>query len=369
MKKNKKILLVSVSTGSGHIRAAEALEKTAKKKYKHLTVEHIDMMNYVSTPIRKSVIESYDIMAKQLPNLWGFFYKTTNKQQLLNQAPKFAKLFNQINTGAFFNYIKKFEPDHILCTHFLPIHALFTMNKKIKLTCPISILMTDYHNHAFQTSPNISRYFISTEKMQWKLMSAGIDKKNITISGIPIDPVFYKQKKVNKLKNKYKATSEQKNLLILSGGQGLVDTNNIVSALFKSKQKIKIFTIAGKNKKLKNQLDKLKAPKNIKLNVIGWTDKIDEYIRIADLIITKPGGLTTTECISLNKPIIAISPIPGQEEYNAEYLLENQLGVIARDSDELLFYVETNPPQLKTRKKIHSTKKKSSEIILDKISK
>ena len=368
--KQKKILLISVSAGSGHVRAAQALEKTAKTKFPEMDITHIDMMDYVSTPLRKTIVDSYNIIAKQLPEVWGFFYKKTNKPKIAKYAQKMAGLLNMINTGPFYNYIKATQPDIILCTHFLPIHALSTIqNSKNRKNSKISMLLTDYHNHFFQTSPIINHYFVSCEKIKWRMIYMGIPEEKITESGIPVDPIFYENKKIDELKKIYQADETRKNVLVLSGGQGLVDTNKIILTLWKSNQNLHIFAVAGSNDKLKRELEKLSPPENMRLTVLGWTDKIDEYMRIADIIITKPGGLTTTECITLKKPIIAISPIPGQEEYNAEYILENNFGVIARTPEDLLYYIEKNTPVFPNLKNEINNKKTSAEIILEELQK
>lgn len=366
----KKILLVSVSTGSGHVRAAQALERMAKAKFPGMDVTHIDMMDYVSLPLKKTILDSYNLLATQLPGVWGFFYKKTNKLKISQYVQKLAGLLNTINTGPFYRYIKKTQPDIILCTHFLPIHALSTVphlnNKK---TGKVSILLTDYDNHSFQTLPIIDHYFVSCEKIKWRMIYMGIPEENITVSGIPVDPVFYENKPLDSLNKEYQISKTQKNILVLAGGQGMVDTGKIISTLFRSKQNLHIFTVAGTNDKLKRELEKLSPPENMRLDVIGWTDKMDEYMRIADIIITKPGGLTTTECIVLKKPIIAISPIPGQEEYNAEYILENNFGAVARAPEDLLYYIEKNTPVFSNLKNEQNNKKPSAEIILEELQK
>lgn len=362
---NKKILLISVSTGSGHVRAAQAIERTAKAKFPEIEVTHINMMDYVSLPVKNTILDSYSLLATQLPEVWGFFYKKTNKLKMSKYAQKMAGLLNMVNAGRFYNYIKKTQPDIIVCTHFLPMHALSTMTYQPKT----AIILTDYDNHYFQTLSNVNHYFVPTEKIKWRMVYMGIPKENITISGIPVDPVFYENKPIEKLREQYKTSENEQNILVLSGGQGLIDTEQIISTLFKSVKNLHIFAISGNNDKLRRKLEKLSPPENIKLTALGWTDKMDEYMRIADIIITKPGGLTTTECITLKKPIIAISPIPGQEEYNTEYILENNFGVVARTPEDLLFYVEKNTPSFSLLKNKNISEKASAEIILEELKK
>ena len=145
-----KILLISVSTGSGHVKAAEALKKTANILYPKLDIEHINMMDYVSLAMKKTITEFYDIMAKKIPDLWGYFYKKTNSAKLAPHTNKIASLFNQLNSATFFKFVLDYKPTHILCTHFIPLYALLALQNKNELNTKISILMTDYFSHDLQ---------------------------------------------------------------------------------------------------------------------------------------------------------------------------------------------------------------------------
>lgn len=363
--KKTKILLISTSTGSGHVKTADALKKTAQNLYPDLDIEHIDMMDYVSLPLKKTILESYDLMAKRAPDLWGYFYKKTNSSKLAPYSDKMSNFFNQFNSAAFFRYILQNKPTHILCTMFLPLYAILSIQKKNDFDTKVSMLMTDYFSHDLQIAKNVQHYFVPTKKTEYHLTQCGVDVRNITISGIPIDPIFFTKKNLPSLKKKYGTNNDKTNLLILAGGQGLIDTSSIIKTLSKSNTNYRVFTIAGKNKKLESKLSQMKDINNVELHVIGWTDDMDEYMRIADYIITKPGGLTTTECITLEKPIIATSPIPGQEECNVEYILENNFGVVVRTPSDLLYYLEN--PKLWTKKIKKPVTTPAATIILNKL--
>lgn len=361
----KKLLLISISAGSGHMRAAEAVKKEAVLNYPEFAVEHIDMMDYINSALKKTIIESYALMAKKLPELYGFFYKKTDTPKISHFTKTLSNFFNQFNCGRFFKYIKEYNPDHILCTHFLSVYALQPLQKNNNIKARISILTTDYYSHDLQIIKNIDHYFVSNEKISYHLIKSGIEPNNITESGIPVDSVFYQNKLTEALKKSYHIMPEDFNILILSGGKGLVDTGNIIKTLFDFKKPARIIAISGENRKLQEKLNSLYAPTHISLEVIGWTDKIDEYMRTADVIISKPGGLTTTECIVLGKPLIAISPIPGQEEYNACFILENNFGVVARNTSDLIYYLDKFDIW---SKKIPNKKPPSAaKIILDKL--
>lgn len=335
----KRVLIVSVSAGAGHVRAAEALKKTADLYFPDIEAIHIDMMDYVSAPMRMAVTDSYDLIMKKAPELWQFLYDKTNSFTVSNRFETLTTLINQINSAKFYAFVADRKPDAIICTNFLPASALMGAPKKYNIHAPLSIVMTDYDKHALLLTPGLQHYFVSTEKMKWKMMQNSIEEKRIVVSGIPVDPVFYEKKSVDDLKKKYTIPLHKKIILVLSGGQGMTESDKIIEVLYDIAKSAVIIAVAGRNKKLEGALKKLTPPQNVDLKIIGWTDAMDEYMRIADVIITKPGGMTTTECMALGKPIIAIEPIAGQEEANALYILENNLGRVALSHEDVGFYV------------------------------
>lgn len=336
----KRLLILSVSTGSGHVRAADAIRKTAAEKYPGLEVMHVDMVQHVRLPMKITVLRSYDLLIKQLPELWGFLYKKTDDRTVIARYQKLSSMINRMNAAPFCELVRDWQPDYILCTHFLPAQTILEAPKKYGFRIPPSILMTDYDKHMFLLHPRMREYFVATEKMKYKLLRHGIAPERIIETGIPVDPVFYQEKSAQELKKKYRLPADRPVLLVLAGGQGLAKTEQVVRDLFALKRPVSIVAIAGSNKKLEGDLSALRPPRRVALTVVGWTDAIDEYMRLADIILTKPGGMTTTECIALGKPMIAVQPIPGQEEHNAEYVLEHNFGRVAHSDEDMLYYAE-----------------------------
>ena len=338
----KKLLIVSWSAGAGHVRAAEAIEKAAAVKYPNLEAQHIDLADYISLPMKKAIIDSYDIIVKRVPELWGFLYGKINSRKGADRLTKLTKQLKQANSLKFRKFVSAYKPDAIICTHFLATDILLSAKKRWSISQPISTLITDYDIHNLWFVPGTKYYFVATEKMKQKMIQQRITSaKNIVVSGIPVDPIFYKTKSTALLKKKHKIPTNKRVVLVLSGGQGLAKSSKIVKTLLKINLPMTIVAIAGNNKRLENALKKINPPKHIKFFPVGWTDKIDEYMRMADTIISKPGGITTSECIALKKPMIIIDPIPGQEDHNADHLLTYGLGVIARSPEDLEYFVKT----------------------------
>lgn len=365
MKTKKKILIISISAGAGHIMAGKALEETAKKSFKNLDVQHIDIADFMPKAIRAISVNSYELMAKKIPELWGLlYYKTDNQKapEVLNNILKLSKYFS---VNQFLSEVKKINPDYIVCTHFLPAYFINNAPKKLKPKCALAMVVTDYEMHSFWISSNVSHYFVATEKMKTKLLKEKLKKIKITASGIPLRPEFYKNKSVALLKEKYGIKNKNLTILVLAGGHGLIKTDKIVKSLSRISGGLNIIAIAGKNLKLKKLLEGIALLKGKQINVIGWTENVDELIRISDLVISKPGGISVSECIALNKPILAVSPIPGQEDKNVHFILEHNLGRIVDSPEELLHYIyqyrnkETEFSKLKVQN--------SSEIIIKEI--
>ncbi len=364
----KKILLVSVSAGAGHIRAAEALRKTAEASFPSLSVTHIDMMNYVKTPFKHAFVDTYELMIKQVPGLFGYIYKKTNRTEKVEKYRDLTKYISRLNATAFYEYVQQENPDHIICTHFLPAQTLLEMPKKYGKRIPTSFVITDYDRHALFTCPGVAHYFVATDKMKWKMVASGIDETMITASGIPIDPIFSTLPPRTELRKKYDVPDDRNVFIVMSGGQGMGKMSAITKALFQLTHPTTLFVITGKNKQQAKEIQALTPPKHIDVRVIGWTDVAHEYMHIADAVITKPGGLTTSECIALQKPIIAVNPIPGHEEENVEFILEHGYGVVARSVLDLLYYT-SQPAQSLAEGHLHHhrQKTKAAHTILQKI--
>ena len=345
----KHIVIVSLSAGAGHVRAAQAVQNTAETFYKSKTkITHIDLKDYVSLPMKKILIDSYDLVIKQAPEVWGFLYQKTNSISASTRFKQLANALKKINSSKFIKHIQLLNPDHVLFTHFLP--AEIYSGLKLEKNLPdFSILITDYGLHELWVIERAKHYFVATSKIAWKLKERLVNQKSINVTGIPVDPIFFKRSNIPALKKQHKIKKNTKVVLTLSGGGGLTDLSIVVASLFSYKKQLHIFAVAGKNKKLYKKLQQLTPPKNITLVILEWVDNIDQYINMADIVVGKCGGMTTTECLTTKTPLIAINPIPGQEEQNAQYIVEHNLGAIAQSKEDILYYLQEykNKPTLK----------------------
>ncbi|MBU0545876.1 hypothetical protein KKA13_01315 [Patescibacteria group bacterium] len=328
MSSTKKILFISCSAGMGHVRAAEALRLSVLKNYPNITAEHIDMAKYSTAPLKYSSTSGYASLVRHLPKIYGSIYHALDAKLQSKIISKLNFLF-KINSKKLLKFIDDFKPDQIVCTHFLAALPL----KKYFGKVPISMVVTDYTAHKLWLSPFVSEYFVANEGVKKML---GADKDNIFVVGLPIQPSFFEEKNIEELKKNLGIKNDWRTILLMAGGFGLIDIAEAVKNILKEMEKINVVAVSGKNnEKLFEKLNKISKTDEANLIVLKFTDKIDEWMRVADVIVTKPGGITVAECLSLQKPLLLVDPIPGQEDANVEYVEKNNFGREVKNVEDL----------------------------------
>lgn len=326
MSSPRKLLIVSCSAGAGHKRAAEALFLAAQKQ-QNLIVENIDLMDYSDWLVKKTVPSSYNFLVRYLPQIYGLIYRLADGDKSAGGLNTLSELF-RFNLRRFNRFVKQFEPDRIICTHF--IASAFLNRTEI----PVDFIITDYGLNQIQLSPLIRRFFTPTEELADELRRGG---RMATASGIPIHPVFQENKNPDAAKKSFGLNKNWPTILVMCGGHGLSDPTAIVSALHEGLNQSNLVVVSGNSDPfLRTKLARFKKNERVNYRLIRFTEKIDELMRAADVIITKPGGLTTSEALFLKKPLLLYSPIPGQEEANTIFVEKNNFGQQLDKPEEML---------------------------------
>lgn len=343
-----KVLLLSVSAGAGHVRAAQAIEAYAKQTA-HIEALHIDVMDYVPKSFRKIYIDTYIKIVQKYPVIWGFIYKKTDKAKVTDSLQKLRRLIERINTKALSHVINDFSPNAIICTHFLPAELLMHKIDSEQFQLPVWVQITDFDLHRMWVMPHMEGYFTANSEVAFRLQQNGIDPKHIYETGIPIMPNFSKQLDKNSFLADYGLTANKPTLLLMGGGAGLGGLDEVADYLLSQIEEIQLIVLAGKNEKALMALQKVAEKYSQRLFPQGFTDKVEQLMACADLVITKPGGLTSSECLAMGLPMIIHAPIPGQEEHNADFLLEQGVALKAIDELGLVYRIKqllNNPQQL-----------------------
>jgi len=335
----KKILLLSVSAGAGHMRAAEAIRAYANRPDTGVTATHLDVMDYVSKSFRKLYTDFYITLVNKAPTLWGYLYQITNAAQPDSSLQKLRRGVERLNTQALLKEIAAFKPDAIICTHFLPAEILAGMIRAARLACPVWVQVTDFDLHRMWVHDDMAGYFAANDEVAFRMRAQGIPPQTIHVTGIPIMPAFAQALDRSACASAFGLDPQGTTFLLMGGGAGLGSLDSIAERLLALEGNFQLIVLAGKNAHALAALQALAARNPGRLLAQGFTDQVERLMACADLVITKPGGLTTSECLAMGLPMIVNAPIPGQEERNADFLLEQGVALKAFDGVTLEYRV------------------------------
>jgi len=246
----------------------------------------------------------------------------------------------RLNTRKLRKVLAEINPDHVICTHFLPAQLLSGKIARGSFTKPVWVQVTDFDVHALWIQPHISGYFAASEEVAWRMVERGIPADYIRTTGIPIMPVFGETYDRAGCAAEFGLDPSKTTLLMMSGGAGVGSIGTLAERLLRLEGDFQLVALAGKNEGLLLALKALAVRYPARLFPMGFTRVIERIMAASDLAITKPGGLTTSECLAVGLPMIVVSPIPGQEERNADFLLENGAALKACDSGALAWRVD-----------------------------
>jgi processive 1,2-diacylglycerol beta-glucosyltransferase len=345
----KKLLLLSVSAGAGHMRAAEAIRAHADLHHADVDAVHLDVMDFVSSAFRKLYAQYYIKLVNKAPALWGYLYHATNEAKPDSSREKMRRALERLNTGALLKEIERTKPDAIVCTHFLPAEILSRLIRKHGFSCPVWVQVTDFDLHRMWVHEHMAGYFAASDEVAFRMLAQGIPASAIAVTGIPIMPVFGAALERAVCAAEFGLDPQRKTILLMGGGAGLGSLDTVAERLLALDDGFQLIVLAGKNAAALAALQALALRHPGRLLAQGFTDKVERLMACADLVITKPGGLTTSECLAMGLPMIVNAPIPGQEERNADYLLEQGVAMKAFDSVTLEYrvrYLLNNPARL-----------------------
>ena len=326
----RKVLLLSASAGAGHIRAAEAIEKafSQAKDASSREVRHIDALDYTNKLFRHLYSRAYIDLVNKMPEVPGWFYDKLDKPWK-NERRRLA--LDKLNTRPFVKMLREYQPDLIVCTHFLPAEIVSWLKAKERLASRQVIIVTDFDVHAMWLVHHYERYFVAIDEARAYLEALGIPAEKITVSGIPIDPVFAVKKDKQEMRAKHGLAADRTTILLSAGGFGVGSVDALVHALLPLQQRAQIVAICGRNEELRKRLTRLaaraKSDANVLLKPFGYTKEMDELMTASDIVLGKPGGLTTSEALAKGLVFVIVNPIPGQEERNSDHLLEGAVAI------------------------------------------
>jgi processive 1,2-diacylglycerol beta-glucosyltransferase len=324
MKPKPRGLRLSATSGAGHVRAAQALEKAFAARG-DCVVEHIDTIQYVSKLFQRVYDKAYISMVRRVPELMGVLYERTDEPW---HHARRRLAMDRLNTGPMIRLLKRVQPDLCVCTHFLAAEIVAWLIAKRKLRAHNAIVVTDYDVHAMWLCRTVDRYYVAIDEAAEYLVNIGVPREKLRVTGIPVDPLFAKFLDRAETRRTMGLDPAAVVILISAGGYGIGPVEQLVNGLLALQRPWQIVAIAGKAEKARKRLEEISRQGGnlpsgaLRLVPVGFTADMDKYMAAADLLVGKAGGLTTSEALARVLPMALIQPIPGQEERNADHLLE-----------------------------------------------
>ncbi len=342
---NASVLILHASVGTGHKTAALALEKA----FKAAGADRVwvqDTLDYGSGLFRRLYADLYIELSEKTPELWGFAYRESNREQSRFER-ELRQLYSRVGVYKV-DELSHLRPDAILCTHFLPIDAALNSLAPAGLRAPVYCVVTDFVGHPFWAHPGIAGTFVGNEMTADMLVSHGVPRRSLHVTGIPVDPAIAQPKDAAAIRRQ-RGLGEGPVITLIGSGIADDKVRRLAEGILQRDVRGTLCIVAGRNYTLAQSLADLRGSERLVVRVLGFVDYLDDLVAASDLVITKSGGLITSEVMARGAPLLVTEPIRGQEEFNADYVVTAGVGVQARLTDSAPYMVESlvsDPPRL-----------------------
>ncbi len=333
-----KILIFYGSYGGGHLSAARNIRDYIENNYTDYEIKLVDCIEYINKILNKVTTKAYTDFSRNARWIWKQLYYGSEKGGL----SKISNSINRVMAIKLNKLLQEFKPDLIISTHPFSSQMCAILKKKQKINCKLATVMTDYapHSQWLIAHEFVDYYFVAHEGMKEDLIERGVDSQKILATGIPLSNRFLLSYNKSKILAEYNLSPNKKTILFFAGGEfgfGKDKTFNMLKSIIDNFPYLQVIAIAGRNIKIKERFDELVSATNSgdSVKILSYTNQVPELMSVADLVITKPGGLTTTESLASGLPLIVIDPLPGQEEENAKFVEKNGAGIWIRKNDDI----------------------------------
>jgi len=323
------------------VRAAQAIEKAIIQMRAAREVRHVDTLDYTNKIFHDLYSKAYLELANSAPDALGWLYDHFD-QPWQNERRRLA--LDRLNAGRFIKLLEQYQPEITICTHFLPAEIISWLKAKDRLASRQAIVVTDFDIHAMWLCHHYEQYFVALDETRIHMERLGISADKITVSGIPIDPIFSETKDKNLMREKHGLKKDCTIILVSAGGFGVGSIEKVIRSLRELRHVTQLVAISGRNDQLREKLRTFVSGRpttsDVDLKVVGYTSEMDEYMAAADVMLGKPGGLTTSEALAKGLVLVIVNPIPGQEERNSDHLLEEGVAIRCNNLPALAYKID-----------------------------
>ncbi|MCH6264397.1 MULTISPECIES: MGDG synthase family glycosyltransferase [Neobacillus] len=328
-----KILILTGNYGDGHIKVAQALHEAIAIRYPDLEPVIVDFMEWVHPYSNQVSRFLYLQGVKKFPQLYGFIYQKTRKA---NTFSKMMKSIFSTGLGRMLALMEEVKPTVVVSTFPLAAAVMSKLKSFGLIDIPNVTAITDHTNHSCWIYPYTDQYIVGSKLVRDSLVGLGVEENRIADTGIPIRQQFSQFIEQEGIFRKYDLDQHLPTVLVMGGGCGMIgDGNSTIQEIDALPNPVQLIIVCGHNDKLRLQLkEKLKNSKH-RIHLTGYINYVHELMAISDLMITKPGGVTTFEAIAMELPMLLYKPIPGQEQDNARFLVQAGVAVQAKTDRDL----------------------------------
>lgn len=350
------VLIATATAGGGHLAAAAALDEAWRTLRPTDRVEKLDLVEFFSPLHRKIHADGYVKLIEHAPELWGMVFDKTDNPLVARRMNALKRAFPSKSRDRFARLVNKLAPDAVVCTHYVALDTLGHMRVKEKPAnksrnkdksnsgsearrSPFVVsVVTDFEAHALWMGPCVDLYCVAAEETKARLVARGAKPDNVVATGIPIAARFLTKPTPGAVRKTMGLRDDLWVILVLGGGFGMGPVVDILVELDKVQAPLQTLVVTGRNQELRRAL--ASCDRKHPTHVLGYASNMHELMAVADLIVTKPGGLTTSEAMALGKPLMIVNPIPGQEAANSDFLLERGAAAKVNRVEDLPYRVE-----------------------------
>ena len=335
-----RIVVVHASAGAGHMQAAGALAEAFRLEAPEVDVRVVDALQFSTTVFRRTYVSSYNNIVRRAPGLWGFLYARTSDPRIdrVTSLPRFT--IDKLSVRRMRGFLQKARPDAVVSTHFLPLALLSDLRLKQPdlYGWPLTCAITDYTAHPFWVAEGVSRYCVGSAGVVAELSEHGIPRSRAVVTGIPVHPRFAIRGDAREARARLGLGEDGPTVLVMGGGVGMGHLAEVVERILRAGRDYRCIVVCGRNARLRRHLrERYEAheERQGRIAIRGFVRDIDRLMDAATVVISKAGGLTTSESLAKGLPMLILDPIPGQEERNCNYVVDAGAAIRLGDVSEV----------------------------------
>lgn len=333
----KRILIFYVTEGTGHHVAANSIREALLRIQGDLEVRVVDSLAYTNPILAKFIMKTYLGMIRNTPDIWDYLY---DNAKVKHRTTRLRNAIHRSNSLKLETLIDKFRPHAIVCTQAFSCGVMSDYKQTAAKKLPLVGVVTDFAAHCYWANDQTDLYMVPTQAVKNTLQNLGIPTRRVRITGIPTHPVFSESVEEDEVRKKFGFREDTAKILIMGGSHGIGPVKEIIKQIDRIPQPLEIIVVTGKNEYLFDRLRDRRRRISHPFHVFGFVDNVHELMEMADVLISKPGGVSVSEALVKRVPMVICRPIPGQEMKNTEYLLDQNVAVKAEDPQDVPALIE-----------------------------